>query len=174
MRTRIRGLLMLLSLLPVSCILSAQQPAAVQIAGKGIQSVQITEADLKKMARLSVDVQNAHTKAADHYEGVRLSDLLTKAGVPLGEKLRGRALATYVVVQASDGYAVVFSMAEIDPAMNNNRIILADTMNGKPLGEHEGPLKIVAPGDNRPARWVRMVNALRVESGINPSESSPQ
>ena len=166
--------LMLVALLSVSRILVAQQPAAVQIAGKGIQAVQITAADLKNMARLSVDVQNAHTKAAEHYEGVRLSDLLTKAGVQLGEKLRGRALATYVVVQASDGYAVVYSIAEIDPAINDNRIILADTLNGKPLGEHEGPFKIVAPGEKRPARWVRMVNALRVESAISPSESSPQ
>ena len=83
-------------------------------------------------------------------------------------------MAGYVVVQASDGYAVVFSIAETDPAINDNRIILADTMNGKPLGEHEGPLKIVAPAEKRPARWVRMVNAIHIESAVNLSESSPQ
>ena len=52
MRTRVREVLILLSLLPVPCILVAQQPAAVQIAGKDLQSVQITEGDLKKMARV--------------------------------------------------------------------------------------------------------------------------
>jgi len=126
------------------------------------------------MARLAVDVRKPHSEASEHCEGVRLSDLLAKAGVGLGEKLRGRALASYVVAQASDGYQVVYSIAEIDPAMNDNRIILADTMNGKPLGEHDGPFKIVAPGKKRPARWVRMVNALRVENAVSPSESSPQ
>lgn len=40
-------------------------------------------------------------------DGVRLSDLLVKAGAPLGEKLRGRGLATYVVAHPSDEYAVV-------------------------------------------------------------------
>ena len=126
------------------------------------------------MARLAVDVRKPHSEAPEHCEGVRLSDLWAKAGVGLGEKLRGRALASYVVAQASDGYQVVYSIAEIDPAMNDNRIILADTMNGKPLGEHDGPFKIVAPGKKRPARWVRMVNALRVENAVSPSESSPQ
>jgi len=72
------------------------------------------------MPRLAVDVRNPHIERAEHYEGVRLSDLLAKAGVPLGEKLRGRALASYTVVQASDGYSVVYSIAEIDPAMNDN------------------------------------------------------
>ena len=42
MRTRVRQVLILLSLLLVSGILVAQQPAAVQITGKGIESVQIT------------------------------------------------------------------------------------------------------------------------------------
>lgn len=126
------------------------------------------------MPRLSLDVRNPHSGTPEHYEGVRLSDLLARAGVSLGEKLRGRALAAYIVVQASDGYGVVYSVAEIDPAMNENRIVLADKMDGKPLGEHDGPFKIVATGKKRPARWVRMVTALHVESAVNPSESSPQ
>jgi hypothetical protein len=57
MRTRVREVLILLSLLPVPCILVAQQPAAVQIAGKDLQSVQITEGDLKKMAKGAPPVQ---------------------------------------------------------------------------------------------------------------------
>ena len=109
-----------------------------------------------------------------HYQGVRLSDLLSKAGVPLGEKLRGRALATYVVAKASDGYAVVYSIAELDPAMTDNQVIVADTMNGKHLDAKEGPFKIVVPGDKRPARWIRMLTTLRVESAVSPSESLPR
>jgi len=53
--------------------------------------------------------------------------------------------------------------------MIDNRIILADTMNGKPLAPNEGPFKMVVPGDKRSAHWVRMVTALRIESAPNPS-----
>ena len=126
------------------------------------------------MPRLSVDVQEPHHGEMQHYEGVRLSDLLAKVGLPLGDKLRGRAMAMYVLAEASDGYAVVYSVAELDPAMTGNRMIVADRMNGKPLEAKEGPFKIVVPGDKRPARWIRMLTALQVESAISPSGSSPR
>jgi len=51
------------------------------------------------------------------YEGVWLTDILRQAGVPQGESLRGRALAGYVLAVAQDGYQVVFSLAELDPAV---------------------------------------------------------
>jgi len=174
MKAHFRGIPVLAPLLLVSSIFVAQQTPSVQISGKNIPTLHVTATELSRMPRLSVDVHNPHSENTEHYEGVRVSDLLAKAGVPLGEKLRGVALATYIVVQAGDGYAVVYSIAEIDPTMNDNRIILADTMNGKPLGEHDGPFKIVAPGEKRPARWVRMVHALQVESAVIPSQSSPQ
>ncbi len=64
--------------------------------------------------------------------------------------------------------------AELDPVMTDNRIIVADRMNGKPLDPKEGPFKIVVPGDKRPARWIRMLTALQVENAVSPSESSPR
>ena len=41
--------------------------------------------------------------------------------------LRGDAVASYVVASASDGYQVVFSLAEPDPAFSGSEIIVADT-----------------------------------------------
>jgi DMSO/TMAO reductase YedYZ molybdopterin-dependent catalytic subunit len=58
--------------------------------------------------------------------------------------------------------------------MTDNQVIVAATMNGKPLEPKEGPLKIVVPGDKRPARWIRMLTDLRIENAVNPSESSPR
>src|SRR5215470_1478456 len=139
----------------------AQENANFRIGGTEIQAIEISMKDLSQMPRLSVEVREPHKGEIQHYDGVRLSDVLLKAGVQLGNKLRGRGLATYVVAEAKDGYAVVFSIAELDPAMTDNPVILADTMDGKPLAAKEGPFKIVVPGDKRPARWVRMVNALR-------------
>jgi molybdopterin-dependent oxidoreductase-like protein protein len=114
------------------------------------------------MPPLSVDVRDVHSNEAPHYDGVRLSDLLIKAGVPLGDSLRGRPLALFVVAHASDGYAVVYSLAELDPAMN-----------GKPLDQKQGPFRVVVPSDRRPARWIRMVEAFEVGNALSPSESSP-
>jgi hypothetical protein len=90
-----------------AAVSSSAQVAKIRISGSGIETTDLTAAELAKMPRLPVDVREPHTGEMRHYEGVRLSDLLLKARVQLGEKLRGQALGTYVVARASDGYAVV-------------------------------------------------------------------
>ncbi len=100
------------------------------------------------------------------FEGPLLIDVLKAAGpeygVETGPTLRGPALAQAVVVRAADGYAVVFGLAELDPGTRPNRIILADTVDGAPLTAEDGPLRLVAEGDLRPARSVRQVTAVEV------------
>lgn len=156
----------------VSTRITAQQSATLKISGLGNQTAEFSAKDLAQMARASVEVREPHRNEMQHYEGVLLSDVLAKVGVPLGDKLRGNAMAMYVLARASDGYAVVYSLAELDPGMTDNHIIVADRMNGQPLDAKEGPLKIVVPGDKRPARWIRMLTSLKVESAVNPSGSS--
>jgi hypothetical protein len=95
------------------CLCHAQQPSKLRISGAGSQPLEITAADLAKMPRMILDVKDPHTGDAKHYVGVRLSDLLAKAGAPLGDKLRGSALATYVIARASDGYTVVYSLTDV-------------------------------------------------------------
>jgi len=156
----LRAVVFLLLAAP-SCL--AQQAAAplLRVSGGGAD-LSLTAADLAAFPKAVVDIKEPHSGEQQHYEGVRLSDVLTKAGVPLGEKLRGAEMASYVVARASDGYKVVFSLAELDPAMNGNETIIAQTMNGKPLDAKQGPLKIVVPGEKRPARWIRMLQSLEV------------
>jgi hypothetical protein len=93
---------------------------------------------------------------------VRVAELLGRAGVPLGGGLRGLVLATNVNAIAGDGYQVVFSLGELDPALAGRDIIVADTADDKPLPDTQGPLRIVVPGDSRPARSVRMLERLQV------------
>jgi hypothetical protein len=93
---------------------------------------------------------------------VPLRDLLKEAGVPAGENLRGKAMSTCIVVSASDGYQVAFSWAELDESIGNLQVLIADSEDGKPLAEGTGPLRLIVPSDKRPARWVRMVKAIRV------------
>jgi hypothetical protein len=71
-------------------------------------------------------------------------------------------MAWYIVAEGSDGYRVVFSAAELNSSFESSYVIVADSLNNAPLGADEGPFKIVAPHDRRPARWVRMLNAWSV------------
>ena len=93
-----------------------------------------------------------------------LFEILRCAGAPLGEQLRGEAIACYVVVRASDGYRAVFSLAELDSAFNGRVVLIADRRDGRTLSEHEGPLRVVVPDEARAACWVRMVDSITVES----------
>lgn len=96
------------------------------------------------------------------YEGPALASVLEQLDPPLGPRLRGEALKTYVVVRAADGYVVVFSLAEIDPAMSPTAVILADEADGAPLSADDGPLRLVVEGDARPARSVRQITAIEL------------
>src|SRR5262249_39712202 len=116
--------------------------------------------DLKAMPRTRVEVkEEGHTRA---YEGILVAEVLKRAGVALGKELRGKDLASYVLASARDGYQVVFSLAELDPAFMANDILVADTVDGKPLLDNQGPLRIVAPNESRGARSVRMLERIEV------------
>ena len=84
------------------------------------------------------------------------------AGVPQGGELRGKALTGYVLAEAQDGYQVLFSLGELDPAFIDNKILLADTANGKPLFGSQGRFRLVVPMDKPGARSVRMFTRLEV------------
>src|SRR5262245_7833070 len=140
----------------------AQTDAAVAlaIAGDVRTPVSITPAELKALPRTRVEMKDEGKTVV--YEGVLVAELLKRAGVPLGSDLRGDAIATYVVASASDGYRVVFSIGELDPGFTSNDIIVADTIDGKPLFGYRGPLRIVAPKDKRAARSIRLLTLLEV------------
>ena len=80
----------------------------------------------------------------------------------LVEALREKALTTYVLAEAQDGYQVVFSVGELDPGLTDGQVLLADKANGKPLFGNNGAFRIVASGDKRPARSVRMLTKLEI------------
>jgi DMSO/TMAO reductase YedYZ molybdopterin-dependent catalytic subunit len=142
-------------------------PSEFKIGGAVATPLAVTAEDLKKLPRKTLRIENPHAKKMEVYEGVLLEALLQKAGVPQGEQLRGAAMATYVLVEAADNYRVVFSLAELDSGFLDSEVLLADTMDGTPLAAGEGPFKLVAPHEKRPARWVKMVRSLTVVRAPN-------
>jgi len=142
-------------------LLAAQDAEpTIQIAGAVKTPLTLSAADLAKMPRASVRTASDGLETA--YEGVWLHEVLKKAGAPQGSELRGKALAAYVLATAEDGYEVLFSLAETDPAFIDNQFLLADTANGKALFGAQGRFRLVAPKDKPGARSVRMLTKLEV------------
>ena len=86
------------------------------------------------------------------------------AGTPMGEQLRGPALAKVVVIHAADHYQAVSSLAELDPGLTDRTNLLAWSSNNQPQSVAQGPLRLVVPGEKRQSRWVRQVTAIEVVS----------
>jgi DMSO/TMAO reductase YedYZ molybdopterin-dependent catalytic subunit len=145
-------------ILVMCCVfaMGAQQPASVEIGGDVQKPTSVTAADLATLPQVTV------TAGTTPYEGVLLDDVLKRAGVPSGLSLKGKALTTYVVAEARDGYQVVFSLGELDPSITDNQVVLADSSGGKPLPDTTGPFRIVIPKDKEGARSVRMLSKLTV------------
>jgi len=121
--------------------------------------VTLSLSEFRALPHVSVKVHNPHTDADETYSGV----LLAKVNAPLGENLRGKALANYVVASGSDGYSVVVSLAELDPSIRDGQILVADACDGQPLGK-PGPFSLIVSEDKRPARWVRNLVSISVQS----------
>jgi len=136
-------------------------PAILTISGDVPSPLQLKAEDLAKMPRETVSVQEEDgTKV--QYEGVPLREVLTRAGAPLGKQLRGKALASYVLAKAHDGYEVVFGLAEVDASFANEPILVADKRDGKPLFGYQGPFRLVCPNDKAGARSIRMLETLEI------------
>ena len=106
---------------------------------------------------------NVHGQTAA-YQGVAISTLTALVGAPQGEALKGPAFADVVIVKAADGYRIVLSLAETDPAIRSEAMIVADRKDGQPLDAHEGPLRLVVEGDKRPARSARSIQSVEVRA----------
>jgi DMSO/TMAO reductase YedYZ molybdopterin-dependent catalytic subunit len=141
---------------------SAPATFRLTVSGDVEHSLSLSLDDLKKMPHTTLTVTNPHEKKDQTFEGVPLEELLKQAGAPLGPKLRGPAMATYVIAEAVDGYRVIYSLAELDSDFQDSGVIVADAMDGKPMGDTLGPLRLVAPHDKRPARWIRMLQSIKV------------
>ena len=135
--------------------------AAVTISGDIPSTVALTAGDLAKMPREKISIPEKDGTKTE-YEGVPLREILKRAGAPSGKDLRGKALATYVLAKARDGYRVVFTLAEVAPEFANEQILLADERDGKRMDANQGPFRLVCPNDKAGARSVRMLQAIEI------------
>jgi len=124
------------------------------------KQVVLEKADIESLPHMKVTAHASDTAAT--FEGVTLKDLLEKAGIEFGQALKGKRLASCLLVEAADGYRVVIALPEMDPAFTDKQILLAFLRDGKPLDAKEGPYRVVIPDEKRMARWVRQVTTLKI------------
>jgi hypothetical protein len=151
---------LVLGLLAAIPVLAQQGPQTVEVRGAVKQALTLSADDFAKIPRGSARTTNNGMETV--YEGVWLHGVLKRAVVPQGNELRGKALAGYVLAEAQDGYQVLFSLGELDPAFIDNEILLPDTANGKRLFGAQGRFWLVVPKDKPGARSVRMLTKLEV------------
>jgi hypothetical protein len=139
---------------------------ALRLIGLDGRAVDLTAAEMSAMPHAPLTVTVEGKTAA--YRGVPLATLLARIDAPLGKALRGPELRDVVLVTAQDGYGAALALAEADPMMRKQQVILADEADGHPLGEKQGPYRLVIEGDQRGARLVRMVTTIELKR-IGPS-----
>jgi DMSO/TMAO reductase YedYZ molybdopterin-dependent catalytic subunit len=133
------------------------------VSGDVASPLKLSAADLAKLPRRAVKATEHDGKSAT-FEGVALVEVLKLAGVEFGDKLRGKKLVSYLLVEAADGYRVVFALPELDPAYSDRVVLLADRRDAQPLSEKEGNVRIVVPDEKRQGRWVRQVVSLTIRN----------
>ncbi|MCX6216646.1 molybdopterin-dependent oxidoreductase [Spirosoma sp.] len=132
------------------------------ISGQVTKPLTLQAADLKGLPHSDVSAKDKD--GTEHrYSGVSLVGLLKQAGTTLGGELRGKNLTKYVLVKAGDGYEVVFALPELDPEFATRVILLADSVDGKPLVPGVGPYRVIVPDEKKPARWIRDVKSIEVK-----------
>ena len=152
----------LLSRLVCLLLLAVTSAFSQQITVQKDQSspVVLSAAEIAALPHTTIKV-NGHDGSAT-FSGVPVSTLLEKAGITFGESLRGKRLASCLLVEAADGYRVVIALPELDPGFTDKQILLVDKRETHPLNDKEGPYRIVIPDEKRMARWVRQVKTLRI------------
>ena len=157
MRNRLFFSALLLTLTLPSALARSQQLTIQDETGK---QASLARAEVEALPHIKVTTSTSGDPAT--FEGVALKAVLEKAGIKFGETLKGKRLASCMLVEAADGYRVVIALPELDPAFTDKQVLLAFLKDGKPLNDKEGPYRIVIPDEKRMARWVRQVTGQKI------------
>jgi hypothetical protein len=158
MKNRLFFPVLLLTLMLQAASACAQQLAIQDETGK---QTSLARADIEALPHIKITTSVPGTAAT--FEGVTIKSVLEKAGVGFGATMKGKRMASYLLVEAADGYRVVIALPELDPGFTDKQVVLAFLKDGKPLDDKEGPYRIVIPDEKRMARWVRQVTTLKIE-----------
>jgi hypothetical protein len=136
--------------------------------------------DIQKSIQWSVE--EVKTKFAGQVQDVKFTagmDKLVKVGtgVPLLSLIQAVTLKTdpavkhhdlkfLIIVEATDGFRVVFSSAELMPQGGQAQAWLIWNVDGKPITGKEAPFRLVVPTDKAADRAIFGVNQVILVDGV--------
>jgi molybdate transport system substrate-binding protein len=143
----------------------AETPASARLSVElpGATAKQFSRQDLEKLERKTAAI-TIRDKGPFQFSGVTVFSILEAAGYKLDEPKRGAYLTQYVVITATDGYRVVYSMGEFDPKSKREAPLLVWQQDSAPLKETEGPYRLVIPDNAHTSRWIRQIKSLAVRN----------
>jgi hypothetical protein len=168
MKKRLLTLVFIFTLIGVPYLIQAQvtgKAALIRVGGEVTQPFTLSDVEFSAFKKTVVNRKDKD--GSNHvYSGAILSDVLLKAGAALGKDLKGGNLNKCLLIEAVDGYQVVFALAELDQAFTDRVIILANEMDGKPLPVADGPFRIIVQDEKKPARCIKQVVGMYVKSTV--------
>ena len=155
---------MLKSLLAASLLLAplaAGASQSLELIGEQGTTRTLAKTELSALPQSEVKVAEKDG-ATIVFRGPTLRSLVTLAGAPTGHAFRGPNMLIAIVAEATDGYRAAYMLAEVDAGFGNKNAILALTQDGNALPEKDGPFRVIMPGEEHRARWIRMVQRIRL------------
>jgi len=171
MRTRIAVAFVIVSLAATPFAFCNDAAGSIHIGGAGIAGTDWTVDQIEKQFAKEI-TQIAYTgHGQKHIFGrIPLVSLLKAAGVPVelkmspsaDPKLKSFSLRFVAVARGRDGYVVAFSLAELLPEVGNRHVWVALDEDSQPISEEDGPIRLLSPDDQKPARGVHQLAEITI------------
>ena len=157
----------LAALLACAAASAAGPSTSVVVAGAVDKPTTFTAATLQALLQVTQTdtFASGSTPQTHTWSGPTLWNVLAATGVQTTPGVKNDILDRYVLATGTDGYRVVFSLGELDPAFGNRASLAAtqETIGGKtaPLAG-DGFARATAPGDVKGGRYVSNLASLTV------------
>lgn len=138
-------------------------PAAFTVDGQVSNPLTLSADDLRAnygAQTIDVTYRSGSETVSTQFTGAPLWQVVSAAQPNFNADIGNDKLSTYLVISATDGYQAVIAWGEIDPDFGGQPILLAYEENGAPIGDEEGAIRLVVPGDSRGGRYVSGVSNI--------------
>lgn len=137
-------------------------PAGLVLDGLVDHALQLTAADLRAMpaTTLTVSFNTEHGTTTAAWTGVPLWTLIARAGISAAATANRSQLQHVIMATGRDGYAVAFSLGELDPRFGASQAMVVYARDGQPLADNG--LRLIVPGDKLGGRGVQTLIHLDI------------
>ena len=160
-----------------SAFAAAAPSTSVAVSGAVDKPTAFTAATLAALPQVTQTDRFASAGGAQTHTwtGPTLWNVLGATGIQTTPGVKNDILDRYVLATGTDGYRVVYSLGELDPAFGNRPALVAtqETIGGKtaPLAG-DGFARTTAPGDVKGGRYVSNLASLSVRASGSATASS--